>query len=269
MDRRTQDSKQIGRAISEGLRADLDSADLPHATQVRRVIDRELMSNASYRGAVDAAEPFITDWPADQRPTYAAVRNHAKRHLNRDQVLMRRLMETYAANTGIDIQESEGPILTPGGVLAVIAQKGYEQMRDGQATPTIGDTIAASRALIAIDREALVAALEEERRKVRLLVTTLREGLPDGFNSATPSPSELPTDSGSSVIIVPEADPGDPTNQEGISERYVCDECATIAKTERGLLQHKRRKHPDAVASRRPDQQGQTADDPNPGDQRP
>jgi hypothetical protein len=142
MDRRTQDSKQIGRA-SEVLRAGiekaartteleyikaercricgLDRSDLPHSTHVRRVIDRELMSNATYRGAIDAAEPFIAGWPPDQRPTYAAVRNHAKRHLNRDQALMRQLMETHAVNTGIDIEESEGPILTPGGVLAVIA----------------------------------------------------------------------------------------------------------------------------------------------------
>ena len=265
MDRRTQDAKQIGISLAERFRADLDRAArateleyvraqrcricglddsaLPHAAQVRRVIDRELMSNASYRGAVDAAEPFITAWPPDQRPTYAAVRNHAKRHLDRDQALMRQLMETYAVNTGIDIEESEGPILTPGGVLAVIAQKGYEQVRDGHSTPTIGESIAASRVLIAIDREALLAALEEERRKVRLLVTTLREASPGAFDSATRAPSELRTGTGSSVIILPEADAGDPTDEEGVSEGYNCDECATVAKTKRGLRQHKRWKH--------------------------
>jgi hypothetical protein len=266
MDRRTQDSKQIGRA-SEVLRAGiekaartteleyikaercricgLDRSDLPHSTHVRRVIDRELMSNATYRGAIDAAEPFIAGWPPDQRPTYAAVRNHAKRHLNRDQALMRQLMETHAVNTGIDIEESEGPILTPGGVLAVIAQKGYEQVRDGDATPTIGDTIAASRALIAIDRDALLAALEEERGRVRLLVTALREMSPGAPDSVTSSPSELPTGAGSSVIILPEADASDPTSEEGMSGGYSCDECVTVAKTKRGLTQRKRWKHAD------------------------
>ena len=207
------------------------------------MIDRELMSNASYKGAVDAAEPFITAWPPDQRPTYAAVRNHAKRHLNRDQALMRQLMETYAVNTGIDIEEGDGPILTPGGVLAVIAQKGYEQVRDGHATPTIGDTIAASRALIAIDREALLATLEVERQKVQLLVTTLREASPGAFDSPASAPSELPTGEGSSVIILPEAEAGHPKGEEGVSDGYNCDECATVAKTERGLTQHKRWKH--------------------------
>jgi hypothetical protein len=265
MDRRTGEAKQIGNSIAERLRADidksaraieleyikaercricgLDRSDLPHSTHVREVIDRELMSNATYRGAIDAAEPFIAGWPPDQRPTYAAVRNHAKRHLNRDQALMRQLMETYAVNTGIDIEESEGPILTPGGVLAVIAQKGYEQVRDRQATPTIGDTIAASRALIAMDREALLAALEEERGKVRLLMTALREA--SAFDSQTSSPSESRTGGTSSVIILPEEDASDPTGEEEVSEGYSCDECATVAKTKRGLTQHKRWKHAD------------------------
>lgn len=49
---------------------------------VRTIIDRELMGNATYKAALDAIEPFVAEWPPDQRPTYAAVRNHAKRHLN-------------------------------------------------------------------------------------------------------------------------------------------------------------------------------------------
>jgi hypothetical protein len=266
MDRRTGDAKQIGKALAERLRQDVDGAarvteleyfraercricnldnrdDLPNATQVRRVIDRELMNNATCRRAVEAAEPFVAEWPPDQRPTYAAVRNHSKNHLKRDYTLIRQLMEAHAVNAGIDIEEGEGPILTPGGVLAVIAQKGYEQVRDGHATPTIGDTIAASRALVAIEKEALLAALEKERRRVRLLVAALQEATPGALDSVTSSPSELPTGEETSVVYLPEADAGDPTDLEEVSEGFNCDECATVAKTQRGLLQHKGWKH--------------------------
>ena len=50
----------------------------------------------------------------------------------------------------------------------------YEQVRDGEAAPTIGETIAASRAMNAIERERLLADLDEERRRVLLLMPSFR-----------------------------------------------------------------------------------------------
>jgi len=208
MDRRTRESKMVGNAVADALKQDLDRTaqlkvleyaraqrcrvcgleerDWPNAIDVQRIIDRELMNTATYRSALDAVEPFVAEWPTDQRPTYAAVRNHSKNHLKTDQALVRQLIEAHALDAGIDVDEGEGSILTAGGVLALFLHKGYEEVRDGRATPTIGETIAAARAINATEKERLLAERDEERRKVRLLLTLLR-GLTRRSCSDSPS----------------------------------------------------------------------------------
>jgi len=99
----------------------------------------------------------------------------------------------------------------------------------------------------------LLAALEEQRRRVRLLVTALQEVSPGALDSLLASPSELPTAAESNVVILPDADEGDPTDVEEVTKGFNCDECATVAKTKRGLLQHKGWKHANGVTPRPPD----------------
>jgi len=263
MDRRTRDTKLVGKAVAGALRDDLergsrvkaleyfraercricglDGRDWPNSTLVQVIIDRELLGNATYKEALDAIEPFVAQWPSDQRPTYTAVRNHAKRHLKSDEAHVRRLMEAHAVDAGVDVEEGEGSILTPGGVLALIAQKGYEQVRDGEAVPTISETIAASRALNAAETERLQEELDEERRRVRVLITVLEETSPDALRSLIGSGPELPAKS--DVILLPAAGVNDPAPVEEESNGYTCEDCKTVAKSRGGLLQHKRRKH--------------------------
>ncbi|MEO8422912.1 MAG: hypothetical protein ABI595_03255 [Actinomycetota bacterium] len=61
---------------------------------------------------------------------------------------------------------------------SLIVQKGYEEVRDGRVAPTISETIAASRAMNAIERERLLAELDESRKKERLLMTLCGKSLP-------------------------------------------------------------------------------------------
>jgi hypothetical protein len=267
MDRRTRDSKLVGNAVADALREDLergaritaleyfraercricglDDRGLPNSTVVRITIDRELMINATYQAALDAIEPFVAEWPPDQRPTYTAVRNHAKKHLKRDQALVRQLMEAHALDAGVDVEQGEGSILTPGGVLALILQKGYVRVRDGEAAPTIGETIAASRALNATETEHLREELDKERRRVRLLITVLQEASPDALRSLTGSTPELSAKS--DVMVLPEAGANDPAAVEEEPSDYKCEDCDTVAKSRGGLLQHKRRKHTNGI----------------------
>lgn len=269
MDRRTRESKLVGKTVADALREPLESGarltalkyfraercricgldgrDRPNSTVVQVIIDRELMNNATYKAALDAIEPFVAQWPPDQRPTYTAVRNHAKKHLRRDEAHVRQLMEAHALDAGVDVEQGEGSILTPGGVLALIAQKGYEQVRDGEAAPTIGETIAASRALNAAETERLREELDEERRRVRLLITVLQEVSPDALRSLTGSSPELSAKN--DVIVLPEADANDPAAVEEESSGYKCEDCTTVAKSRGGLLQHKRRKHSNGIQS--------------------
>jgi hypothetical protein len=169
MDRRTRDSKLVGNAVAAALREDLergarltaleyfraercricgpDERDRPNSTVVRITIDRELMSNATYKAALDAIEPFVAEWPPDQRPTYTAVRNHAKRHLRRDQALVRQLMEAHALDAGVDVEQGEGSISYPGrrtradhaeGVRTSKGRRGYaDDRRNHRGEPSI------------------------------------------------------------------------------------------------------------------------------------
>jgi hypothetical protein len=149
---------------------------------------------------------------------------------------VRQLMEAHALDAGVDVEQGEGSIIAPGGVLALIAQKGYEQVRDGEAAPTIAETIAASRALNATETERLREELDEARRRVRLLITVLQEASPDALRSLTGSRPELSAES--EVIVLPEAGANDPASVEEESSGYTCDDCNTAAKSRGGLLQH-------------------------------
>jgi hypothetical protein len=107
--------------------------------------------------------------------------------------------------------------------------------------PTIGETIAAARALNAAETERLREELDKERRRVRLLSTVLQETSPDALRSLTGSSRELSAKS--EVVILPEAGANDPTAVEEESSGYKCEECSIVAKSRGGLLQHQRRKH--------------------------
>jgi len=109
----------------------------------------------------------------------------------------------------------------------LIVQKGYEQVRDGEAAPTIGETIAASRAVNAIERERLLADLDEERRRVRLLIAVLQEASPDALGSVTRSTSELSARPARGVVVLPEADVSDPA---AVEERRAAVSAATSAR---------------------------------------
>lgn len=271
MDRRRQDSKQLGKAVvdamKEGLMRGTDStelvytraercricnlvrSDLPNAADVLIIIDRELANNSTCKAAVEAVEALVSEWPSEQRPTYAAVRNHANRHLKRDIVMARRLMEAHALQGGIDVETGDGSILNPGGLLALIMQKGSEQVRDGRVTPTVSEAIAASRAMTAIETDRLKARLDEALTTIRALVDVLKEVAPEVLASMTPSTSKISAERRHGVVVIPEAGPGEHRALEEGSVGFRCDECQLPAKSRGGLLQHKRAKHPTVSAS--------------------
>jgi hypothetical protein len=87
--------------------------------------------------------------------------------------------------------------------------------------------------------------LDEERRRVRVLITVLEETSPDALRSLTGSSPELSAKS--DVIVLPEAGANDPAAVEEVSSGYKCEDCNTVAKSRGGLLQHKRRKHTNGI----------------------
>ena len=265
LDRRTSDAKAFGslaQAFKGGLAEDgegtdlvyaraercricvLHGSDLPNANHVRRAIDRELLNNSTYKGALEAVEDLVDEWPTAQRPTYAAVRNHARHHLRWDATLARRLMEAHAEKDGIDIEQGDGPIFNPGGALATIAQKGTELVRDGRLTPTVAETIAANRALSAIEEDRLREDLASARTEARLLRALLQELAPDALASVASSTFGPPLEPESVVLALPESSDGDDPPPMESEIGFPCDECATVARSKGGLTQHRNSRHP-------------------------
>ena len=263
MDRRTKEAKQVAKMGLDSMRetvsrrlntarweygrsercriCGMEADGLSNAFEVNCIIDRELMRNATTRQVLEAVEPLVAGWPAEMRPTYAAVRNHAKLHLRRDEALVRELLEHHAREEGIDIDYGEGSILTPKGALALIVQKGFEGIQQDHIVPTVSETISASRALEAIETERLRAELEQVRSRAKVMSSILQQLAPEAL--AATQPGELPEQSGVEVVVLPDSDQLDaalvPSSQGGVT----CDRCGRAFSTERGAQQHARRAH--------------------------
>jgi hypothetical protein len=262
MDRRTKESKQVVKMGLDSMRETasrrLDTArwdygrsercricgmeadGLPHAFEVNCIIDRELMRNATTRQVLDAVEPLVAGWPDEMRPTYAAVRNHAK-HLRRDEVLVRELLEHHAREEGIDIDYGEGSILTPKGALALIVEKGVEGIQQDHIVPTVSETISASRTLEAIETERLRAELEEVRSRAKVMSSVLQQVAPEAL--AAVQRGELPERTRGEVVVVPESDQLDAVIVASSQGGIRCSGCGRAFATERGVQQHSRRAH--------------------------
>jgi hypothetical protein len=263
MDRRTTDAKTVSKmgldsmreSASRGLdivrweygRAErcricgLESEHLPHAFEVNCIIDRELMRNATYKEVLEAVEPLVAEWPAEKRPTYSAVRNHAKQHLRRDEAFVRELLEQHAREDGIDVDDGQGSILTPKGLLAFVMEKGFEEMQKYQMTPTVSETISASKALAAMEAERLRTERDEAQAQVRVMTRLLHQAAPATLDAA--QVSALPARAQGEVVVLPENEAVDaalvPSRAGGVS----CDKCGRTFGTDRGMDQHARRAH--------------------------
>lgn len=210
--------------------------DMAETIEVRRRIDEVLLIGGSYRSALVAVEHLVAEWPDPERPTYAAVRNHAKKHLRVDEVMARMVMERQARADGIDPEDDDGSILTPAAVLALILEKGFRSMHDLDLRPTVAETITAARSLSTIDTERLRMQLRQALETNSALIAIIRERVPDAdLEGATRSSS-------SSVVIVPEAEVNRPHQLHSGPER-ACEICGRTAKSAQGLKVHIARMH--------------------------
>jgi len=217
-------------------------SDLPNALEVRVVVDQELMRNSTYKGAAVAVQHLVMDWPEDEQPNYAAVRNHARRHLKRDDAFARQILERHAIDAGVDVEGDIGSILTPAGLMALVQEMTYEGLRDGSLKPTILEGLKASEALEAASSQRLKAELDETRARLRALASIAQETAPDALRALGPERLSIQA----SQTAVPLPAPDQPSEGSATSEGerpFTCDVCGIRAKSKGGLSQHHNRKH--------------------------
>jgi hypothetical protein len=257
MDRRTIESKagwlmlRDNRAEMEDARVDYVQAarcrvcntrnrDLAETVEVRTRIDEVLLRGGSYRSALVAVEHLVAEWSNPERPTYAAVRNHAKKHLRVEEVMTRMVMEREARAEGIDPEDEEGSILTPAGVLALIQERGFRNLQDADIKPTVAETMTAARSLSAIDSERLRMQLRQALDANSALMAIIREWAPD----ADIDPALGTRSSSSRVVVVPKAEVSGPKQLDAGTEAG-CEICGRKTKSARGLKVHSARMHGD------------------------
>lgn len=265
MDRRTEMSKIFGKVMAEGMEkhekelpgiqarmryiaADRcricrgGRSDLPHAVEVRLIVDEALMRNSTYEGAAVAAQHLVMEWPEDERPNYAAVRNHARRHLKRDDAFARAILEKHAADAGVDIETDGGSILTPSGMMALTMEKTYEGLQDGSLRPTLAEGLKAGAALEAAQSQRLRSQLDEAQQRIRLLSSVVQSE-PEALTALKDEEDYGATDGAASPPLPARHRSGPSPADNDAHGPFKCGICGLEAKTKGGLSQHRNRKH--------------------------
>ena len=196
MDRRKQGVRKLTRAlppIDELLKEEIDGETyairnearcrvcslpdkgLPEGDRVLRLIDRSLVRFAPYKAILRYIQPFMEGWPAKDRPGYASIRNHARRHLRIDETLVREIVERRAAAQDKKILDGIEPLITRAAVLEAVVQTGVADLAAGVIVPKVSDILTASKALEDIDESSAQLQLKRLQEEFELIVQAIRE----------------------------------------------------------------------------------------------
>jgi hypothetical protein len=127
---------------------------LTNGDSVRRRVDALLVQGRTYRDILDEVTPLMVEWPPKRRLSYYSIRNHQRRHLPVDQVVVREIIERRAAERRLQIAVGRGPLLTNAAVFELIRMKGFEAIVRENVTPSVRETLEATRMLEELDEES-------------------------------------------------------------------------------------------------------------------
>lgn len=96
----------------------------------------------------------MVKWPPKRRLSYYSIRNHQRRHLPVDEVVVREIIERRAAERRLEIAVGRGPLLTNAAVFELVRMKGFEAIVRENVTPSVRETLEAARMLEELDQES-------------------------------------------------------------------------------------------------------------------
>jgi hypothetical protein len=152
---------------------------LPNGELVRSTVDDMLVRGGTYSSVLIRIEPLVADWAASRRPSYASIRRHSQRHLRPDAAAVREILERRAQEADVAVAVGAGPIVTRGGLLEAIRQRGFEAIAIGAVVPSVRETLEAANALEDLDREERVATLSEVMGQVQEFAEAVRSSVGD------------------------------------------------------------------------------------------
>lgn len=146
--------------------------------EVRGLVDRLLVRAWSYKQILQAVEPLQEGVSEKRRIGYHSIRRHAINHLPADELAVRQVLERRAQEAGLAVIVGEGPIVTNAGVAEIIRNRGFEAVIAGERTPSIRETLEATKLLQEFDQPGPSAA-DEIKAQVEILLEVIRELLPE------------------------------------------------------------------------------------------
>jgi hypothetical protein len=154
---------------------------------LRNIIDSLLLFPKTYKEVLQAIEPLQEklNIPEDERINYANIRNHQKNHLPFEKRLVREVVERRAREKNRSILEAGDRLLTAEAFYEVIVAKGWEDIANGYARPTLTQTMNAMEMLQKLETQNNDAYRPEELlNQLDMILMAIREVVPNDIQDA-------------------------------------------------------------------------------------
>ncbi len=147
-----------------------------------QMINRLLANGVSYREITATLVQEQHEGRIRKAPSYHSVVNHCKNHTRYKEKVIREALDRRAAQSKMDMDSDAMSILTTMGIIEVVAKKGFQGMVEGQTTPTINETIQATKLLREwekdADQDVDVAKMQHQMNSI---LQAVREIVPEEF----------------------------------------------------------------------------------------
>ena len=154
---------------------------------LKNIIDSLLLFPKTYKEVLKAIEPIQDKLGIEgsERINYENIRNHKKRHLPFEKLMVREIVEKRAAEKNRSILDAGERLLTAEAFYEVIVAKGFEGIAQGYDKPTLTQTMYAMDMLTKLEKEGRDDYRPEELvNQLDMILTAIREVLPADMKEA-------------------------------------------------------------------------------------
>jgi hypothetical protein len=148
---------------------------------LKNIIDSLLLFPKTYKEVLKSIEPIQDKlgMEGSERINYENIRNHQKRHLPFEKLMVREIVEKRAAEKNRSILDAGERLLTAEAFYEVIVAKGFEGIAQGYDKPTLTQTMYAMDMLTKLEKEGKDEYRPEELvNQLDMILTAIREVLP-------------------------------------------------------------------------------------------
>ena len=154
---------------------------------LKNIIDSLLLFPKTYKEVLRSIEPIQDKlgMEGSERINYENIRNHQKRHLPFEKLMVREIVEKRAAEKNRSILDAGERLLTAEAFYEVIVAKGFEGIAQGYDKPTLTQTMYAMDMLTKLEKEGRDDYRPEELvNQLDMILTAIREVLPADMKEA-------------------------------------------------------------------------------------